>query len=266
MLYIYIYTTLYVYIYICSIHLTVRLTREIALNRGHLCWHEVGHHWFCCKTICAISRRVFCCGRVGIDIMVLWFCVLHGSWQPSPSVFHNLWVGFLCSYRLFWEIFVFLKLWNPIPQKIPLTLLKSPAHTIVNSPKHPWWGMLVGHTPFHQNNLFHQNDVFHQNPMQNYRIFPNYYLYIGPMWFCCSKSPEILRPQAFHSICRTRSEPAMGIAVVFLLFARRCSHFLFSGIIYIIKWSIVGGEWSECKSIWQVDTRFASHKEIVLGG
>ena len=36
-IYIHIHYTVCVYIYICSIHLTVRLTREIALNRGHLC-------------------------------------------------------------------------------------------------------------------------------------------------------------------------------------------------------------------------------------
>ena len=35
--YLYIHYTVCVYIYICSIDLTVHVTREIALNRGHLC-------------------------------------------------------------------------------------------------------------------------------------------------------------------------------------------------------------------------------------
>ena len=143
----------------------------MALNRGHLCWHEVGHHWFCCGAVCAISRRVFCCGRVGIDILVLWFCVFYmGLDSLHPSISHNLWVGFLCSYSLFWEIsFLFETMQtNPPDNLIDTFEICNGTHENLTSfsvyfvtrssvrstkyPKSPKSPMLVGYAPFSQYN------------------------------------------------------------------------------------------------------------------
>ena len=59
---------IYLYDFICNIHLNMHLTKDIALKRGDMRLATIG---FVAEQYVQFPGVYFCCGRVGIDILVL---------------------------------------------------------------------------------------------------------------------------------------------------------------------------------------------------
>ena len=148
---------IYLYDFICNIHLNMHLTKDIALKRGDMRLATIG---FVAEQYVQFPGVYFVAAgwaSTSWCFDVAYFTM--GLDSLHPSISHNLWVGFLCSYSLFWEIsFLFETMKADLPDNLIDTFEICMTRSSVRSakypkgPKSPWWGMLVGYAPFHQYN------------------------------------------------------------------------------------------------------------------